>query len=84
MYIGNSNLTSSFRKGDLPVPFAELWWVWVRVVLVEECEDDCEEEYEEDGGAGGGLSPFPLPPHEEPSPFGGLELSPCNMLFLSS
>ena len=56
---------------------------------MEECEYACEEEDEEDGGEGGGLSPFPLPhfplpPLEEPSPLGGLELSPCNLLFLSS
>ena len=60
--MGNSNLTSSFKKGDLPVPFEVWWWVWVRVVLVEESEDACEEEDEEDGGEGGGFSPFPLPP----------------------
>ena len=53
-------------------------------MLVEEGEDACEEEDEEDGGDGGGLSPFPLPPHEEPSPLGGLELYPCNLIFLSS
>lgn len=53
-----------------------------KVVLVEEGEDFYEEE---DGGEGGGLPPFPLPPcHEEPSPLGGLELSPCSMVFLSS
>jgi len=51
---------------------------------VEKGEDACEEEDEEDGGEGGGLSPFPLPPPEEPSPLGGLELSPCNLVFLSS
>ena len=51
---------------------------------MEECEDACEVEDEEDGGEGGGLSAFPLPPPEEPSPLGGLELSPCNLLFLSS
>ena len=55
-------------------------------MLVEEGEDVCEEKDEEYGG---GLSsfplpPFPLPPPEEPSPLGGLELSPCNILFLSS
>ena len=48
---------------------------------MEEWEDALEEEEEEDGG---GLSPFPLPPPEEPSPLGGLEHSPRNMLFLSS
>jgi len=53
-------------------------------VLVEEGEDSCEDEDEEDGGEGGGLSPFPLPPPKEPSPLGGLELSPCNLVFLSS
>ena len=54
-------------------------------MLVEEHEDACEEEDEEDGGEGGGLPPFPLPPPpEEPSPFGGLELSPYNLVFLSS
>ena len=56
---------------------------------MEECEDACEVEDEEDCGEGGGLPPFPLPyfplpPPEEPSPLGGLELSPCNLLFLSS
>ena len=51
---------------------------------MEEGENACEEEYEEDGGEGGGLSPFPLPPPEEPYPLGGLELSPCNLVFLSS
>ena len=57
-------------------------------MLVEEGEDACKEEDEEDGGEVGGLSPlplppFPLPPPEEPSALGGLELSPCNLLFLS-
>ena len=61
---------------------------------MEECEDDFEEEDEEDGGDGGGFPPFPLPPFplsyfplpplEEPSPLGGLELYPCNLLFLCS
>ena len=55
-------------------------------MLVEECEDACEEEDEEDGGAGGGfypfpLPPFPLPPPKEPSPLGGLDLSPYSLLF---
>ena len=63
------------------------------VVFVEKCEDSFEEEDEEDGGDGGvlhrfplplPLSSFPLPPPEEPSPLGGLELSPCSLLFLSS
>ena len=50
----------------------------IRVVV--EKDDD-----EGDGGDGGGLLPFPLfPPPGEPSPFGGLELSPCNLVFLSS
>ena len=53
-------------------------------MLVEEGEDDFEEEDEEDGGEGGGLSPFPLPPPEEPYPLGFLELCPCNLVFLSS
>ena len=56
---------------------------------MEECEDSFEEEHEEDGGEGGGLSPFPLSPFplplpKDPSHLGGLELSPCNLLFLSS
>ena len=51
---------------------------------MEECKDTCEEEDEEYGGEGGGLSPFPLPPPEERFPLGGLELSPCNPIFLSS
>lgn len=56
---------------------------------MEKCEDACEEEDEEDGGEGVGLSPFPTPPFplpllEDPSPLGGLELSPYNPLFLSS
>ena len=56
---------------------------------MEECEDAYEEEDEEDGGEGGGFSPFtlppfPLPPPKEPYPLGGLDLSPCNLLFLSS
>ena len=50
-------------------------------MLVEEGQDACEEE---DSGEGGGLSPFPLPPLEEPSPLGGLELSACSLVFLSS
>ena len=55
---------------------------------MEEWEDALKEEDEEDVGDGGGLSPFPLPPFplpppEDPSYFGGLELSPCNLLFLS-
>ena len=54
------------------------------MVFVEECEDDFEEEYEEYGGDGGGLPPFPLPPPEDHSPLGGLELSPCNRMLLSS
>ena len=53
-------------------------------MLVEEGEDACEEEDEEDGGEGGYFSPFPFPPLEEPSPLGGLELSPYNLVFLSS
>ena len=52
-------------------------------MLVEEGEDSCEEEDEEDGGVGGGLPQFPLPPPEESSPLGSLELSPCNPVFLS-
>ena len=51
---------------------------------MEEGEDACEVEDQEDGGEGGGLSPFPLPPHEDPSPLGGLELSPCKLVILSS
>lgn len=56
---------------------------------MEECEYAFEEEDEEYGGDGGGLPPFPLPhfplpPPEEPSPLGSLEISPCNLLFLSS
>ena len=48
---------------------------------MEEGEDDDED----DGGEGEGLPPFPLPPPpEEPSHFGGLELSPCSPVFLSS
>lgn len=51
-------------------------------MLVEEGEDACEEE---DEGEGGGLPPFLLPPPpKEPSPLGGLELSPCSLVFLSS
>ena len=53
-------------------------------MLVKEDEDVGEEEDEAYGGEGGGLSPFPLPPPEEPFPLGGLELSPCNLVFLSS
>ena len=52
-------------------------------MLVEDGEDAYEEEYE-DCGEGGGLPPFPLPPPEEPSPLGGLEISPCSLVFLSS
>lgn len=51
---------------------------------MEEGEDACEVEDEEDGGEGGGLSPFPLPPPKEISPLGGLELSPNNLVLLSS
>jgi len=43
---------------------------------LDNSEDACEVEDEEDAGEGGGLSPFPLPPPEEPCPLGGLELSP--------
>ena len=52
---------------------------------MEEDEDEGEDGGEDDGGVDGGLSPFPLPPHPgEPSPLGGLELSPYNLVFLSS
>ena len=56
---------------------------------MEEGEDDFEEEDEEAGGECGGFPPlplplFPLPPPEDPYPLGGLELSPCNLMFLSS
>ena len=56
---------------------------------MEEGQDACEEEDEEYGGDGGvfppfPLPPFPLPPPEEPYPLGGFELSPYNLLFLSS
>ena len=52
---------------------------------MEEGEDAYEEEAEEDGGEVGGLPPLPLPPPlEEPSPFGGMEISPCKPVFLSS
>ena len=53
-------------------------------MLVEEGEYACEEQEEEDGGEGQGVSQFQLPPPEEPSPLGGLELSACNLVFLSS
>ena len=46
---------------------------------MEEGADACEDEDEDDGGEGGGL-----PPPKDPSPLGGLEISPCNLLFLSS
>ena len=45
---------------------------------------EIKEMLEEYGGEGGGLSPFPLPPPKEPSPLGGLELSSCGLVFLSS
>jgi len=52
---------------------------------VEEGEDACEEEDEKYGGEDGGLPPFLLPPPlKELSPLGGLELSPYNLVFLSS
>ena len=52
---------------------------------MENYENDGEEGGEDDGGVDGGLSPFPLPPPPgEPSPLGGLDLSPCNLVFLSS
>ena len=55
------------------------------VVVVEEDEDEGEDCGEDDGGVDGGLSPFPLPPPPgEPSPLGGMELSPYNLVFLSS
>lgn len=85
LYIGSSNLLSSFNRGVLSIPFEVCWCVWVMVVLVEEDEDSCEDEDEDDCGDGGGLPPFPLPPPpQEPSPFGGLELSSCSLVFLSS
>ena len=59
-------------------------------------EDGGKDGGEENGGVKGGLSPFPLPflvlssspasppsPLEDLSPFGGLELSPFNLVFLS-
>ena len=57
----------------------------MRVVVVEEDEYGGEDGGEDDGGVDGGLSPFPLPPPPgEPSPLGGMELSPRNLVFLSS
>ena len=53
-------------------------------MLLEESEDACEEKDEENCGEARGLSQFTLPPLEEPSPLGCLELSPCNLLFLPS
>jgi hypothetical protein len=73
LYIGNSNLISSFNKGIcggiLPCPFVEFGR---GCKLVEE---------EEDGGEGGGEAPFPSFPFGVLSPlyhlfFEGLEPSP--------
>ena len=51
---------------------------------MEDDEDEGEDGGEDYGGVDDGLSPFPLPPPPgEPSPLGGLELSPCNLVFLS-
>ena len=52
---------------------------------MEEEEDEGEDGGDDDGGVDGGLSLFPLPPPlGEPSPLGGLVLSPCNLVVLSS
>jgi hypothetical protein len=81
LYIGNSNLISSFNKGIcegvLPCPYGEFGR---GLELVEE--------EEEDGGEGGGEAPFPPFPFGVLSPlsplcFEGLEPSPCNLVFLS-
>jgi hypothetical protein len=81
LYIGNSNLISSFNKGIcggvLTCPFGEFGR---GLELVEE---------EEDGGEGGGEAPFPPFPFGVLSPlsplfFEGLEPSPCNLVFLYS
>lgn len=48
---------------------------------MEQGEDECEEEDEEDVGEGRGLPPFLLPAlADEPSPLGGLDLSPCSLV----
>ena len=52
---------------------------------MEEDEYEGEDGGEDYGGVDGGLSPFPLPPPpREPSPLQALELSPYNLVFLSS
>ena len=52
---------------------------------MEEDEDEGEDGHEDDGDVDGGLSPFSLPPPpREPSPLGGLELSPYSLVSLSS
>ena len=51
---------------------------------MEDDEDEGEDGGDDDGGLDGALSQFPLPPPPiEPSPLGDLELSPCNLVFLS-
>ena len=82
---------SSLKNGVLPYPFGECGGV----SEVVDVEDGGEDGGEENGGVKGGLSPFPpfpfrglSPSPPSPlgglSPFGGLELTPCNILFLSS
>lgn len=73
LYICNWNLTSCLIKGDFACPLGDLGGVGI-------CEEGGEDgsEYGGEGGGGGGCF-LPLPP----SPFGWLEIYPCNFVFLS-
>ena len=77
---------SSFNNGVLPCPFGECGGVCEGVVVEEY---DGEDEGEEKGGGRGVFSPFiPFPFGGLSSfpqfHFGGFELSPCSLEFLSS